>query len=63
MRMTEKKEKRGRPKLPDSERRVPFTIRMTPGAIEEIEAHAKAAGQDASTWAREQLRRACESGK
>jgi len=55
--------KGGRPRLEADEKRVPFTIRMTPFAIEEIKRCAAEDGEDASAWARDKLRAACARHK
>lgn len=54
-------QKRGRPALPDEEKRVPFTIRMTPYAIEKVKRLASKDKTDASSWARDRLREAVEA--
>lgn len=51
----------GRPALPESERRVPFSIRLTPHAIDRIKAVAAEEGVDVSEWVRDRLREACEN--
>lgn len=55
--------KGGRPRLEADEKRRPFTIRMTPYAIDAIKRCAAADNMDPSAWARDKLRAACARHK
>jgi hypothetical protein len=55
------KASRGRPALPDSEKRKPaFLLKLTDAEFEQIR---QAAGDKVSTWAREVLLRAAKRGR
>src|SRR6266542_6995968 len=54
-RMTKKRIRRGRPRLPDEETRKLFSLRMSEQERSKIESAAKASGEKISQWATKQL--------
>jgi hypothetical protein len=49
------KKKMGRPRLPQSEKKKVFSLRLSPEELKSIELKAEKAGQKVTEWARERL--------